>query len=159
MTTTVHGASAGASSAEAATSRPPVERRASLPAGFRVGGLAAGMMQDFMPAIEFSDEDLRMLQDQFRRYDTQRAISRSLQIPIDLLLKSYSGTMLMLTSEGAPRTQVSALEAVGIKVLFAGTGPRLSGNSIIKALVQQGYTAIYSVAGPKVFPLQQGIWK
>jgi riboflavin biosynthesis pyrimidine reductase len=78
------------------------------------------------------------------------AISRSLQIPIDLVLKSYSGPMLMLTSEDAPRKQVSALEAVGIKVLFAGTGPRLSGSSIIKALTQQGYAAIYSVAGPKV---------
>ena len=58
--------------------------------------------------------------------------------------------MLMLTSDGAPRKQVSALEAVGIKVLFAGTGPRLTGSSIIKALTQQGYAAIYSVAGPKV---------
>lgn len=78
------------------------------------------------------------------------AISRSLQIPIDLLLKSYSGPMLMLTSEGAPRTQVSALEAVGIKVVFAGTGPRLTGSAIIKALTQEGYASIYSVAGPQV---------
>jgi len=79
------------------------------------------------------------------------AISRSLQIPIDTLLASYSGPILMLTREGAPREQVSALEAVGIKVLFAGTEPRLTGTAIIKALTQQGYTTIYSVAGPQVF--------
>jgi len=78
------------------------------------------------------------------------AISRALEIPIDTVLASYTGPILMLTSEGASRKQVSALEAVGIKVLFAGTQPRLTGTAIIKALTQQGYATIYSVAGPQV---------
>ncbi|MGE0609356.1 MAG: hypothetical protein AB7O62_19850 [Pirellulales bacterium] len=79
-----------------------------------IGGMAAAQLQDFLPVVDFSDNDLRMLQAEFRRYDGQAAIGRSLRgeraiglIAFDDLgntnpqLASLPGMRLMLVADKA----------------------------------------------------------
>ncbi len=77
-------------------------------------------------------------------------ISPLLQISVETVLTCYSGAILILASGDAPAKQADALKSAGIEVVFAGTGPRLTGAAIVETLNAAGYTFIYSIAGPQV---------
>lgn len=78
------------------------------------------------------------------------AVSESLEIPVDAVRDHFPGNLIVLASASAPVSKVEKLQAQGVEVLRAGTGPALDGRAIGQALAGRGWRRIYSIAGPRV---------
>jgi riboflavin biosynthesis pyrimidine reductase len=79
------------------------------------------------------------------------AVSESLEIPVEAVKRRFEGPLYALVSAAAPAEKVERLEAQGVSVLTTGAGPALDGREMARALGEQGWRRIYSIAGPRVF--------
>jgi riboflavin biosynthesis pyrimidine reductase len=78
-------------------------------------------------------------------------MSSSLDIPVDSLVHYRNRRLLVITGNQVPDDRARQLTKLGIDIVQAGSGRRVSGRKMIEALDRRGYHSIYSVAGPGVF--------
>ncbi|HQU15906.1 MAG: hypothetical protein B7Z66_06145 [Chromatiales bacterium 21-64-14] len=77
-------------------------------------------------------------------------VSASLDLPIPPELDLQQRAFYVLTGEDADPDRVTALEQLGLRVLFAGNGHRVDGRRLVQVLAERGYHSLYAIAGPQL---------
>jgi riboflavin biosynthesis pyrimidine reductase len=115
--------------------------------------LAQGKAQDVLPVSEEPPYQDLLAWRQAHGLTPQPAVvivSASLEVPITETLWRGGRSVFVATGSEADAGRVQALEERGVSVLYAGTGRRVQGRSLIEALQRQGLRTIYSTAGPQL---------
>jgi riboflavin biosynthesis pyrimidine reductase len=115
--------------------------------------LAQGEAQDVLPVSEEPPYQDLLTWRQAHGLTPQPAVvivSASLEVPITETLWRGGRSVFVATGSEADAGRVQALEERGVSVLYAGTGQRVQGRSLIEALQRQGLRTIYSTAGPQL---------
>ncbi|MCI0624468.1 MAG: dihydrofolate reductase family protein [Acidobacteria bacterium] len=124
-----------------------------LSSGQYVRQLANGTAQDLLPLGEeeqYEDLHARRRAQGLTPQPAVVIVSASLDLPFTDALLTTQRALFVATGLAADTAKVQAIERRGITVLFAGTGQRVQGRSLIAALEQQGLKTIYSIAGSEV---------
>ncbi|ABA58591.1 RibD family protein [Nitrosococcus oceani] len=124
-----------------------------LTSGRYIRQLAQNIAQDILPISEQPAYADLIQWRQSQGLAPQPAIvivSDSLNIPIPETLLNANRPLYVATGSEANWLRAQELKAKGIQVIMAGTGLLVEGQKLIAALGQEGFTTIYSVAGPGV---------
>lgn len=124
-----------------------------LTSGRYIRQLAQNVAQDILPVSEQPAYADLIQWRQMHGLAPQPAIvivTDSLNIPIPKALLNAHRPLYIATGSEANRLRVQQFQEKGIKVVMAGSGLLVEGRKLIAALGQEGFTAIYSVAGPGV---------
>lgn len=77
-------------------------------------------------------------------------LSASLDLPLQTLAEIKDREVFVATGEQADKAALAHITETGARVIQAGEEQRVEGGALIKALVAQGFSNIYSIAGPGV---------
>ena len=124
-----------------------------ITSGRYIRQLARGSAQDILPLSEKPDYEDLFSWRHAQGLAPQPAvviISASLDIPFPGVLLGNDRPIYVATGAEANRARVRAIEKRGARVLFAGAGRRVQGRALIEALGQEGFTTLYSIAGPEI---------
>jgi len=78
-------------------------------------------------------------------------LSASLDLPLQLLREARDRPIYVATGDNPDEDAVNKIELAGVKVLRAGNGgKRVDGKKLVAALDDEGFSSLYSIAGPGV---------
>jgi len=112
--------------------------------------LSKGMAQDMLPIGNKFEELKQWRLDQGLKAQPDVAIlSRSLDIPTEVLEQLGDRTIYVMTSASAPADKRAELESIGVTMVAAGDVD-VEGRELRKALISLGLRSAYMIAGPQV---------
>ncbi|MBA2410495.1 MAG: dihydrofolate reductase family protein [Gammaproteobacteria bacterium] len=76
--------------------------------------------------------------------------SASLDFTVPDSIAAHGQTLYIVTGQAADRARVRALQAHGLKVIFAGADRSVAGAPLTDALGRLGYRCLYLIAGPRM---------
>jgi riboflavin biosynthesis pyrimidine reductase len=115
--------------------------------------LARGEAQDNLPLSNdpaFADLTQWRMQQGLSSQPDVVILSASLDLPLKALSALQDRQVFVATGEQADAKAVRSIECTGAKVLYAGDNRKVDGKRLIEQLVAQGFSSIYSIAGPGV---------
>jgi len=115
--------------------------------------LARGEAQDNLPVSAepaFSDLTEWRAQHGLTSQPAVVILSASLNLPLKTLSAIHDRPVFVATGEQADGGAVRRIEGSGAKVLYAGDNREVEGRRLIEQLAAQGFSSIYSIAGPGV---------
>lgn len=77
-------------------------------------------------------------------------LSASLALPIEVLCEKLQRPVYVATGALADADKVNEIKACGARVMIAGKGRGVDGKQLVNSLAAEGFSRIYSVAGPGV---------
>ncbi len=115
--------------------------------------LARGEAQDNLPLSNdpaFADLTRWRAQQGLPSQPAVVVLSASLDLPLKTLSALQDRQVFVATGEQADVEAVRSIECSGARVLYAGDNRKVNGKRLIDQLVAQGFSSIYSIAGPGV---------
>lgn len=124
--------------------------------------LSEGTAQDNLPLSQdaaFSDLHAWRREQGLAPQPAVVILSTSLDLPLVKLCESMDRSVYVATGDDADPKALAEVEASGARVLFSGEGTKVDGRRLIDNLLQEGFSSIYSIAGPGILKtlLQAGV--
>ena len=112
--------------------------------------LATGSAQDLLPVGSgFDDLKQWRLAQGLEAQPAVAILSRSLDIPVEVLEQLGERTIYVMTSATAPADKRAELESQGVAVMTAGDVD-VEGRALRRVLIALGFRSAYMIAGPQV---------
>lgn len=115
--------------------------------------LARGRAQDSLPVSNdpvFSDLIEWRKQQGLPSQPAVVILSASLDLPLEALSLIKDRQVFVATGEQAEAEAVHNIERSGASIVYAGNNRKVDGKRLIEQLEMQGFSSIYSIAGPGV---------